>query len=61
MPAGRQEISELVGRVGDHGLDQLLVEGYGGGVGEPARGHVEGEGEGLTYLGHNINVSKTII
>ena len=41
------------GRVGDHGLGQLLVEGVGGGVGVPAGGQggqVEDEGGGLTYL-----------
>ena len=40
------KISELVGRAGDHGLCQLLVEGVGGGVGVPAggqRGQVEDE------------------
>ena len=39
------------GRVDEHGLGQLLVEGVGGGVGVPAggqRGQVEDEGGGLT-------------
>ena len=47
MPAGRQEISELVGRVGDHGLGQLLVEGDGGGVGGQGGLLVEGGGGGV--------------
>jgi len=38
----------LEGRVGDHGLGQLLVEGDGGGVGEPAGGQ-GGHGEGEVW------------
>ena len=53
MPASSKLVSMQEGRVGDHGLGQLLVEGVGGGVGVPAGGQggqVEDEGGGLTYL-----------
>ena len=38
MPASSKLVSMQEGRVDEHGLGQLLVEGVGGGVGVPAGG-----------------------